>query len=235
MPRRFRLLVFLIACAVWLTSAPSYAQQSGGGAGGVIEGFVTTQTGTIRLGGAQVVLHNSSNQEVAFALSEGDGHFRFAALQEGKYTITASLEGFAVARASVIVAANATAERSLDLPLATVTQTVEVMAPATIVSAADTLGSAESINSRETDEYANGTGLGGALRLLASVIEVPGGVSIKGGRPNASGCSDWRQHNDRSGARVWCTSRCPTTLSIRWLSCRIRTRSSTDGSHRVSS
>jgi len=99
------------------------AQQPGGG---VIEGFVTTQTGTIRLGGAQVVLHNSANQEVSTVLSEGDGRFRFTALQEGKYTLTASLEGFATARAAVVVAADIPTERSLDLPLATLTQTVEV-------------------------------------------------------------------------------------------------------------
>ena len=169
---------------LWLAPSRPLAQQSGGGG---IEGFVSTQGGTIRLGGAQVVLHNSSNQEVASVLSDGDGHYRFTALQEGKYTLTASLEGFAVARAAVAVAPDATTERSLDLPLATLTQTVEVMAPASIVSAADTLGSSDSINSRETDEFANGSGLGGALRLLASVIEVPGGVSIKGGRPTQAG------------------------------------------------
>jgi hypothetical protein len=150
-------------------------------------GFVTTQSGTIRLGGAQVVLHSSSNQEIATVLADGDGHYRFTAIQEGKYTLTASLEGFAVARAAVVVSADQTTERSLDLPLATLTQTVEVMAPTSIVSAADTLGSSESINSHETDEFANGSGLGGALRLLASVIEVPGGLSIKGGRPTQAG------------------------------------------------
>ena len=175
----------LIACLLGLAPAGAFAQQASGG--GVIEGFVTAQTGTIRLGGAQVVLHTSSNQEVSTVLSEGDGRFRFTALHEGKYILTASLEGFAVSRAAVVVTADATTERSLDLPLATLTQTVEVMAPASIVSAADTLGSAESIGSRETDEFANGTGLGGALRLLASVIEVPGGVSIKGGRPTQAG------------------------------------------------
>ena len=174
----------LSVCVLWLAAGHPHAQQSGGG---VIEGFVSTQSGTIRLGGAQVDLHNSSNQEVATVLSDGDGHFRFTALQEGRYTLTASLEGFAVARAAVAVAPDATTERSLDLPLATLTQTVEVMAPASIVSAADTLGSSESINRHETDEFANGTGLGGALRLLASVIEVPGGVSIKGGRPTQAG------------------------------------------------
>ena len=195
MSSRLHSIAVLILCL--LAAAHPRAQQSGGG---VVEGFVSTQSDTIRLGGAQVVLHNSSNQEVSTVLSDGDGHFRFTALQEGKYTLTASLEGFAVARASVVVSPDTTTERSLDLPLATLTQTVEVMAPATIVSAADTLGSAESINSRETDAFASGSGLGGALRLLASVIEVPGGVSIKGGR-DPGRRPDRREHAHRSGAR----------------------------------
>jgi hypothetical protein len=180
---RCRFALVAIACLL-LTSTQARAQPSGAG---VIEGFVTTQSGTIRLGGAQVLVHNSANQEVASLLSDGDGHFRFAALPEGKYTLTAMLEGFAMAKAAVVVASDATTDRSLDLPLATLTQTVEVMAPASIVSAADTLGSAETIGNRETDELAAGSGLGGALRLLASVIEVPGGLSIKGGRPTQAG------------------------------------------------
>ena len=96
------------------------------------------------------------------------------------------------------------------------TQTVEVMAPTTIVSGADTLGSSDSIDSHETDVFANGTGLGGALRLLASVIEVPGGVSIKGGRPKQAGVQIGAEHADRSRRRPRRTSRCPTMRSIRW-------------------
>ncbi len=183
--RRSGLIGLSILCVLLTAAAPqARAQQSGVG---VIEGFVTTQGGTIRLGGAQVMIHTSSNQEVSSILSDGDGHYRFAALQEGKYTLTAALEGFAMTRATAVVAAEATTELSLDLPLATLTQTVDVMAPASIVSSADTLGSSESINSRETDELASGSGLVGALRLLASVIEIPGGVSIKGGRPTQAG------------------------------------------------
>jgi hypothetical protein len=182
---RSRFIAVLIASAGLLVPAVARAQPPAGG--GIIQGFVTTQSGTIRLGGAQVVVHSSANQEVASVLSDGDGHFRFTAIQEGKYMLTASLDGFAVARAAVVVSADQTTERSMDLPLATLTQTVEVMAPTSIVSAADTLGRSESITSHETDEFAGGDGLGGALRLLASVIEVPGGVSIKGGRPTQAG------------------------------------------------
>ncbi len=96
----------LIASAVLLAAAVARAQPPAGG--GIIEGFVTTQSGTIRLGGAQVVVHSSSNQEIASVLSDGDGHYRFTAIQEGKYTLTASLEGFAVARAAVVVVADQT-------------------------------------------------------------------------------------------------------------------------------
>src|SRR5581483_7136130 len=39
----------------------------------------------------------------------------------------------------------------------------------------------------DTDRLAPGGGLQAALRLLASVIEVPGGLSIKGGRPAQAG------------------------------------------------
>ncbi len=123
-----RLIVVLILCA--LLSCPGYAaaQQTGGG---VIEGFVTTQSGTIRLGGAQVVLHDSANQEISTVLSEGDGRFRFTALQEGKYALTASLDGFAHgARHGRGRRSTRRLSSRIDLPIATLTQTVEVMAPA---------------------------------------------------------------------------------------------------------
>jgi hypothetical protein len=182
--RRSALVGFSVLCVLVMTSAPMHAQSSGVGS---IEGLVTTQSGTIRLGGAQLVVRDATNQEVATILSEGDGHFRVTALPPGKYTLTAALEGFAMAKVAVVVTADRVTERSFDLPIATFSQTVEVMAPVSIVSAAETLGSSDSINSHETDELASGSGLGGALRLLASVIEVPGGLSIKGGRPTQAG------------------------------------------------
>ena len=183
---RSRLILVLLACLRCGCAPPCRAAQPPPG-GGVIEGFVTTQSGTIRLGGAQVVLHNSSNQEVATVLSDGDGRFRFTALQEGQIHADRVARRFRAWRAP-----RSSCRRRRARPNARstcrsppLTQTVEVMAPASIVSAADTLGSAESINSHETDEFANGTGLGGALRLLASVIEVPGR----------------RQHQGRDGRR----------------------------------
>jgi hypothetical protein len=154
---------------------------------GVIDGTVTSQGGTIRLAGARVAIHDSANQEIASTLTEGDGHFRITALTDGSYTLTVSLEGFATTTRTIVVAPGAQADVSLDLPLAAVNQTIEVVAPIAVVSAADTLGRSERIEGRETEQITGNGGIGSALRLLASVIEVPGGLSIKGGRPTQAG------------------------------------------------
>src|SRR5262249_8442324 len=51
------------------------------------------------------------------------------------------------------------------------------------VATGATLAPTDSIASRDIEQYASG-GFHAALRLLASIIEVPGGLSIKGGRPS---------------------------------------------------
>jgi hypothetical protein len=51
----------------------------------------------------------------------------------------------------------------------------------------ETLAPADTIGGDELDQFAPSGGLQAKLRLLASIIEVPGGVSIKGGRPGQAG------------------------------------------------
>ena len=131
--RRFRIVTVSILCLLVTAPALLCAQPPGVGS---IEGLVTSQGGTIRLGGAQIVIRDAANREIATIVSESDGHFRLTAVPEGKYTVTAALEGFATMKAVVVVTADHATERSLDLPIATVTQTVEVTASASIVSAA---------------------------------------------------------------------------------------------------
>jgi outer membrane receptor protein involved in Fe transport len=71
--------------------------------------------------------------------------------------------------------------------IATISQTVDVVGSAAIVSREGTLTLGDAIGGRELEQYAPGGGFQAALRLLASIIEVPGGVSIKGGRPSQAG------------------------------------------------
>src|SRR5581483_6482549 len=88
---------------------------------------------------------------------------------------------------SVQVARGKITDLALDLPIAKVAQTVTVTGDANRVGNAATLASTDSIGGHELEQFAPGGGLTAALRLLASIIEVPGGVSIKGGRPNQAG------------------------------------------------
>src|SRR5436190_761953 len=56
-----------------------------------------------------------------------------------------------------------------------------------VVSSAGTLAPTETISGKEIDTFASSGGLQATMRLLASVIEAPNGVSIRGGRPSQAG------------------------------------------------
>ena len=98
--------------------------------------------------------------------------------------MSASLDGFDQKAIVVRVAYNQTVDTPLDLPIAGVAERVDVIAPQSVVPNVGTLNQAEVIGSRELEQLAPGGGFHAALRLIASVIEVPGGVAIKGGRPS---------------------------------------------------
>ena len=176
MVRTFFLFVVLLTAAA--ASAQSRLPTTG-----VIDGYVTTQARTIPLGGAQVVVRNAVNDQVAAVLSEGDGHFRVVALPDGRYRVVATLAGFEPTEAVAAVKADTIADVRLDLPIAAISQTVEVVGSAMPIANEPTLAGSDSIGGAELEQIAGG-GFQAALRLLASIIEVPGGVSIKGGRPS---------------------------------------------------
>ncbi|HUR33224.1 MAG TPA: TonB-dependent receptor [Vicinamibacterales bacterium] len=194
-----RRLSFTVACAVALVparliaqpaapvatapapAAPSRPAAAPRGAG-AIAGKVTTQ-GTIPLAGASVSLQTRAG-EVAASISDGDGAFRFDNLAPGSYIVVASLEGFDALTIPVVVTATAGAPVVADLRIATVSERVEVVASTAIVPSSGTITASDGLTGRELEEISGGGGLQSALRLLASVIEVPGGVSIKGGRPS---------------------------------------------------
>jgi TonB dependent receptor-like, beta-barrel/Carboxypeptidase regulatory-like domain len=172
----------LVLIAGFLAAVPGFAQTRAD-APGVIDGFVTTQGRTIPLGGAQVVIHNALNDQVASVVAEGDGHFRVIALPDGRYRVAAMLAGFERTETSATVTAGATTDVRLDLAIAPISQTVEVVGSASSVSSGPTIAGSDAIGGRELEQFTGG-GFSAALRLLASIIEVPGGLSIKGGRPS---------------------------------------------------
>ncbi|MEQ1728045.1 MAG: TonB-dependent receptor, partial [Vicinamibacterales bacterium] len=153
------------------TSAPS------------ITGVVSTQ-GDIVLGGALVSLLNRDG-EVASYVSDGEGAFRFDAVGPDSYTIVVALDGFDTLTLPVTVVTGQAVTLKADLRIAAVSERVDVVATTTaLVPSVGTLAASDALTGKELDEISGGGGLQSALRLLASVIEVPGGVSIKGGRPS---------------------------------------------------
>ena len=75
--RRFRIVTVSILCLLVTAPALLCAQPPGVGS---IEGLVTSQDGTIRLGGARIVIRDAANREIATIVSESDGHFRLTAV-----------------------------------------------------------------------------------------------------------------------------------------------------------
>src|SRR5436190_22977349 len=79
------------------------------------------------------------------------------------------------------------APTSADPLTPTFSSTIDVVATPADVAKGQTLAPVEAVASRELDQFVPGAGFQGAIRLLSTVMNVPNGVSIKGGRAGQSG------------------------------------------------
>jgi hypothetical protein len=177
---------FIILAVAFCVVSPAFALAQTAKTGD-IQGFVTTQAGSVRLPGAEVIIKDASDRQVAQVFCAEDGRFRGPDLPPGRYRLYGSLAGFETTIAEASVVAGKTTDLSLDLPIAGIAQTVEVVATNAAGLDDGTLAPSDTIKGQELDQFAATGGLQAKLRLLASIIEVPGGVSIKGGRANQAG------------------------------------------------
>jgi hypothetical protein len=184
--RLARVVQFLLIAGVVAALAETTSAQVAAGEPGAIEGVVSTQHGTVRLPGAVVSLDDASNQEVSQQVSDDQGHFKVADLPPARYRVRAFLDGFQAVDVSVTVESGQTDEVALDLPIATVTENVTVVA-SPVVSETGSLTAVETVNNKEAELLVPGEGVQSTLRLLSSVIQLPRGVSIDGGGPNQVG------------------------------------------------
>jgi outer membrane receptor for ferrienterochelin and colicin len=176
-----RVAAFFILICLFAVSGASAQPASGR-----IHGIVTTQ-GSIPLPGAEVVVRDVSGREVSRVLCGEDGRFAADGLAPAVYSVTATLPGFVAVSSKAVVTAGATVDLSLDVAIEGVSQVVEVVGASPVVSVTSTLAPSDVIGGTELDQLAPSGGLQAGLRLLANIIEVPGGVSIKGGRPTQVG------------------------------------------------
>jgi len=152
---------------------------------GTITGTVSTQNGAVRLPGVVVVVRREAAGELPQSVSDGDGRFTIPDLPPGLYRLSAALDGFQAVEMSAIVTGGAIVTLALELPIA-VTEHVDVVAR-TVVSASNSLATTETVDSKETQLLAPGEGIQTAVRLTPGVIELSGGDSIDGARPNQAG------------------------------------------------
>ncbi|HEX4347629.1 MAG TPA: TonB-dependent receptor [Vicinamibacterales bacterium] len=181
--------LLVLLCFALLAPAFLFAQQpppaADASATSTIQGTVTTQT-TIPLGGVIVTLNGGP--DVLHIASEGDGTYKFEHLKPGRYTVTAAFESFESTTLPAVAVAGKVLNVPIDLRLA-MNDTVQVFADSSqaVVPSTGTLASSEAVEKKELEEISPGGGVQSALKLIAGVIEVPGGLAIKGGRPSQAG------------------------------------------------
>jgi Carboxypeptidase regulatory-like domain/TonB dependent receptor len=179
--------LFLALIVIVLSPGLAPAQTAQTPRTGVLQGAVTTQ-GTVRLPGAEVVVSDAAGTKVASLLTDEAGRFSFVGLTPGRYKVSAALASFVTTAAAAEVTAGRSTDVTIDLPIEGISQTVEVVAASPVVSNENTLAPTETISGKEIDTFTGGNGgLQATMRLLASVIEAPNGVSIRGGRPSQAG------------------------------------------------
>ena len=168
-------------CFLILTSSYVRAQRVPH-VNGALEILVSTQNGDVRLPGATVTVEDARGLRVASGVSDGEGRCTIQNLADGPYRVIGTLEGFQSTTVAVTVAGRP-ASIAIDMPIV-MTATVDVTPTPTAASAGAAIAMRETVDSRQNDEFAEGGAMRAALKLLASVFTVPGGVSIKGGRPD---------------------------------------------------
>ncbi|MEP6914164.1 MAG: TonB-dependent receptor [Acidobacteriota bacterium] len=180
--------------ACWLAIAVAVSRPLPGQAqtpGASIAGTTTTQSGTLRLPGVTVTLTTDSSDPSAAAISvgvsDGEGRFEFTLLPAGRYSLRASLAGFAeVRRNGLTLGAGGRLEPTLDLAPA-ITEHVDAVGARLPVAV--TGGAQETIDGRLMDlAPVRGDDFRALLPMLPGVVRGPDGrINMKGGRPTQTG------------------------------------------------
>lgn len=170
-----------LSAALALAPAAALPQPPAG-----VRGVVTAMGGEVLLPGASVEAVPEGGGEVRTALTDDHGRFRLTGLPPGRWRVTARLAGFQDAGAHVVVDTGREAEVALDLPLATVTETV-VVRPEVRLDIGASLGSSGIVEAAQLQEAPLGeVSVQAALPLVPGVVRGPDGISVKGGRPTQS-------------------------------------------------
>jgi carboxypeptidase family protein/TonB-dependent receptor-like protein len=175
--------VIVAVVLAWGTPA-AYGQSA---AVGAIEGTLSTQAGTVYLPGVTVVVRDADGRQVAEETSDGTGLIKIGNLAAGAYRVTAALDGFESVERVVTIPPGGTVAVEIDMPIAALSERVDVVAASPVISTSGSLAASETVSNAQTQTLAPGGSVDSALRLIPTVIDTRAGQSIDGGRPDQVG------------------------------------------------
>lgn len=185
----FRLLIFALSFGVALVcfSSAAYGQSSTA----TLSGTVLDQNGA-HIAGASIALINSQQATQRLTTTNSEGTFVFVHLPPGRYSVTATKEGFAPIEVNgVVINVNDQVALKIQLNVGTLSQTVEIVEGASLINESAAVGTVVDrqlignipLNGRTLQSLITLTP--GVVLTRTSGIE-PGQFSINGQRADAN-------------------------------------------------
>lgn len=181
--------LLIAGCLLFILPAfsPPTAQESG-----VIFGATTTLDGAVVLPGVTVELVDPAGERVGLAVSDGQGRFSMGGVSPGRWTLQASLTGFAtVTRAQIEIEGGDRIEINVDLPVGLEEQVDVTASPAGAdpLLIPDTATTVDRLSGRLADQApVRGESFEALLPLLPGVVRAPDGrLNVKGGQETQTG------------------------------------------------
>ena len=168
-----------------LLAAPARA-QSAPPSPATLDATISTQSGTVLLPGALLLVSGAGGDQVAEEVSDGDGHVHVGSLAPGIYHVRVTLDGFDAVDRQLTIDPGQQATLAIDLAITAVSERVDVVAAAPVAESG-TLAASETVSNKQAQWLAPGGNVQSSLRLLPSVVAIGGGESINAGRPPQAG------------------------------------------------
>jgi len=166
----------VLVCVLALAASALAQEQRGS-----LEGTVKDAQGAV-LPGATVEARSAALIGVRTETTDANGHYRFPALPPGTYQVTASLGGFQTTKSEIVqLSVGQVLRLDVALPLAGVTESVQVTAESTVLDVASAR-TATTLTAKVIEELPRGRTFNTLLQLAPGVrAETKGGTAGVGG------------------------------------------------------
>lgn len=180
--RAARLLAFALAAGALLYPSMVFAQATG-----AITGVVTDQSGAL-MPGVSVVATNAATAQTREATTETDGHFTIPLLQPGRYSVKATVSGFAPAvHENIVVSVDDTTRVDFKMTVGGVEQSVTVSTEAPLVETSKATLGITIDQQKVVDLPLNGRNFTQLGTLIPGVLAPPTGLGGQTGDATPGG------------------------------------------------